>query len=217
MVRSHILVTYATLNRAVSSALLLVVIAQAATIYEEAASFLQRGDPSSAIRLLEPKLKESPDDLRALTLMGIALTVENHQDQGNEYFRRALAVNPRFAPALRNLGLNEMAAGNANEARKHLEQLLQLTPNDGIGHLSLAEIEFSARNFRAALSNYEQSGELYLKNAANLLRYAQTCVELKQPDKAAAALERMSSEADPASHFTAGALLATLTVTVIGG
>lgn len=182
--------------------------AQTASIYEQAAYLLQRGDAPSAIRLLEPRLKDAPQDLRALTLMGMALSLDNHPEQGNGYFRRALELNPRFAPALRNLGVNEMTAGNTEAARKHFEQLLQLTPNDAVGRLSLAELEFSARNYRAALSHYEQSGELYLRDPQNLLRYAQACIELKQPANAAGALERMPREADSTAHFAAGALLA---------
>ncbi len=195
---------------ALAAVLLPIAFSQSTNIYEQAASYLQEGDISSAMRILEPRLKEAPQDLRALTLMGMALSSDNRREQGNEYFQRALAVNPAFAPALRNLALNEMALNRAALARRHFDELLKLTPRDVIGRLGLAELEFTAGNYRAAVTNYEQSGDLYLRDPANLIRYAQACSELKQPAKAGEALERLPREADAAIHFAAGALLAKL-------
>jgi tetratricopeptide (TPR) repeat protein len=184
--------------------------AQAPSIYEQAASSLQRGDAPTAIRLLEPRLHDAPNDLRALTLMGMALSSQDRREEGNEYFRRVLSLNPAFPPALRNLGLNQMASGNSVQARRYIEELLKLTPADAVGRLALAELEFTAGHHRAALTNYEQSAELYLRDPPNLLRYAQSCIELKQAAKAVTALEQMPRGADPQSHFAAGGLLAKL-------
>ncbi len=184
--------------------------AQTPTVYEQAASSLQRGDAPTAIRLLEPRLHNAPNDVKALTLMGMALSSQDRREEGNEYFRRVLSLNPAFPPALRNLGLNQMASGNAVQARRYIEDLLKLTPADAVGRLALAELEFAAGNHRAALTNYEQSAELYLRDPPNLLRYAQSCVELKQLTKAAKALEQMPQGSDPQSHFAAGGLLAKL-------
>src|SRR6266851_6639269 len=122
---------------------------QPQTVYEQAASYLQRGETASATRLLESRLKEAPQDLRALVLMGMALSADGRREQGNEYFRQALAASPTYAPALRSLAMNEMALGNQDAARKHFEELLHLTPADSVSRLGLAEIEFGARNYPA--------------------------------------------------------------------
>ncbi len=183
-------------------------LAQTGTIYEQAAGYLQRGEVSSAVQLLEPRLKEAPQDLRALTLMGMALSADNHREQGNRYYQRALEKNPIYTPALRNLAINELALGHASTARLQFERLLKLAPTDAIGHVGMAEVEFDAHNYREAVQHYEQSGELYVRDPANLLRFAQASVELKQSAKAVQALERMPRDADAAIHFSAGSLLA---------
>lgn len=196
---------------AVLHAAMLVMAAQAqsaGSIYQEAAAYIQRGQASSAIALLEPRLRETPQDLKALTLMGMALAAENRRDQANQYFRQALDADPRFGPALKNLAINEMALGQSANAKTHFTQLLQLTPADPIAHLALGEIEFGDKDYPAAISHYEQSGNLYLEDAPSLLKFAQACIAVKQIVKAADTLERMPKAADAASHFTAGTLLA---------
>lgn len=182
----------------------------AGSIYERAAAHIQRGEASSAIALLEPRLQEAPRDLKALTLMGMALSAENRREQANQYFRQALNADPKFAPALKNLAINEMTLGEGAKAKTHFEQLLQLTPSDPIAHLTLGEIEFAAKDYGAAVSHYEQSGSLYLQDAPSLLKFAEACVALKQIAKAADALEHMPEQADAANHFAAGALLASV-------
>jgi tetratricopeptide (TPR) repeat protein len=84
-------------------------------------------------------LRENAQDLKALTLMGMALVAENRREEGNSYFRQALKVNAAYAPALRNLALNEMAMGRADAARTHFERLLELSPADPAVRLGLAQ------------------------------------------------------------------------------
>ena len=133
------------------------------TIYERAADLIQDGKASSAVALLEPALQQNPQDLKAQTLMGMALAADNRREQANQHFRDALAANPRFSPALRNLAINEMALGDAGNARTHFEQLLQLSPADPLAHLALGELDFTAKNYQACVSHFEQSRELYLR------------------------------------------------------
>jgi Flp pilus assembly protein TadD len=94
------------------------------SVYQHAAGEIQHGQPGSAIVLLDPVLKEQPNDLRALTLMGMALTAAGRPADGSRRFRDALAIAPRYAPALRGLALNEMAAGDAKSAETHFADLL---------------------------------------------------------------------------------------------
>jgi tetratricopeptide (TPR) repeat protein len=113
--------------------------AQTASIYQQAAELIRGGHAETAIRLLEPRLEAAPQDLRALTLMGMAHSAVKKPEQACDYFRKALAVNPSYAPALRNLAFNEMALGRAAEARTNFERLLELTPADAAGRAGLGQ------------------------------------------------------------------------------
>jgi tetratricopeptide (TPR) repeat protein len=186
-----------------------VVTAQPApSIYQQAAQYIQQGQSSSAITLLEPRLQETPQDLKALTLMGMALAAENRHAEAGRFFRKALAADPKFAPALKNLAISEMAAGETGSAKKDFEELLRLTPSDPIAHLALADVEFASRNYRSAASHYGQSANLYLRTPASLLNYAQALIEIKETAQAIQVLEQMPPGAKATEHFRAGTLLA---------
>jgi tetratricopeptide (TPR) repeat protein len=184
--------------------------ASSGSIYEQAAVLIQRGEIKSAIALLEPRLREAPTDLKALTLMGMAASAENRREQANRYFRQALQADPKFAPALKNLAINELAANETAAAKRHFEELLRLTPGDPLAHLALGDISFAAKNFPAAALHYEQSGELYREAPASLLNFGQALISLHKPQKAAVILEGMPERADARDHFRAGTLLANL-------
>jgi tetratricopeptide (TPR) repeat protein len=182
----------------------------AQSIYEQAASYIQRGQAPSAIELLRPHLAQSPRDAKALTLLGMALSVTDRHKEAREYFQKALAADPKFLPALRFLAVEEVTLGQLAQAKSHLEQVFRMAPSDPISRLTMAQVEFAGKNYAAAIDNYARSGELYLRDPPNLLRFAQAYAELKQTGKAADLLQRMPASADGATHFGAGVLLAAL-------
>lgn len=170
-----------------------------ASLYERAAALIERGQARSAMALLEPRLKEAPRDLKALTVMGMAASAENRRDQANAYFRQALQADPTFAPALKNLAINELAANETASARKHFEELLKLTPADSVAHLALGDISSANSDFESAVAHYGQCTALYRQHPA-----------LNQGAKARAMIEGMPAGADPRIHFAAGSPLASL-------
>jgi tetratricopeptide (TPR) repeat protein len=113
--------------------------AQTPSLYEQAAASIQGGQLANAIRILEPRLQQAPRDLKALTLMGMAVSAQGRLEDGNRFYHQALEVNSSFAPALKNLAANEMALGHAAVARTHFERLLDLTPADPAVRLGLAQ------------------------------------------------------------------------------
>src|SRR5215467_2649180 len=113
--------------------------AQTPSLYEQAASAIQSGQAANAIHILQPRLQQDPRDLKALTLMGMAVSADGRLEDGNRYYRQALEVNSSFAPALKNLAANEMALGHAASALTQFERLLTLTPGDPAARLGLAQ------------------------------------------------------------------------------
>jgi tetratricopeptide (TPR) repeat protein len=132
--------------------------------YDCAVALIQKGQRDEAIRILEHLVGAAPRDLRTLNLLGIALTGAGRVDAGAERFRQALAVDPEFVPARKNLGVAEFNRGRLAEAGPHLEAVLQRTPDDDVAHLYLAEIHFRARDLDAALRHYEKAGARVAQN-----------------------------------------------------
>lgn len=122
----------------------------AATVYDEAVSDLRGGNPAAAISRLEGALRDSPDDLKARTLLGMALSAAGRREEARREFQKVLAVNPRFAPALRNLALTEAAAGDAKQAEQHFETLLRIAPGDPMAYIALAEMAVAVHDYKKA-------------------------------------------------------------------
>ncbi|HEU0174517.1 MAG TPA: tetratricopeptide repeat protein, partial [Blastocatellia bacterium] len=79
--------------------------------YQNAVSLVQQGQFDRACPLLQRILDRSPNDLKARNLMGIALSAAGRREEANEHFKKVLALEPKFVPALKNLALNELALG----------------------------------------------------------------------------------------------------------
>jgi tetratricopeptide (TPR) repeat protein len=178
--------------------------------YEQALTLIKQQQVEQGIALLRKILVQSPDDLRAHNLLGIALTTSGKIQEANTHFQKAIELNPRFYPALKNLALNEMRLNRIEEAKAHLAQALQIEPNDPVVHLALGEIQFQGKQFREAVNHYDRSRELPFKDPRMVLNYATSCLESNQPEKAIGLLEKLPTEADAVSRFEAGMIFARL-------
>jgi Flp pilus assembly protein TadD len=83
--------------------------------YECALQHVSRREFPQAIRVLDELLRASPRDLRALNLIGIALTSSGDTAAANARFREALAIDPGFIPSRKNLAINEFDSGRLAE------------------------------------------------------------------------------------------------------
>jgi predicted Zn-dependent protease len=181
--------------------------------YQAAVSFVQQGQFDRAFPLLQRVLDRSPNDLKARNLMGIALSAAGRREEANEQFKKVLALDPKFVPALKNLAVNELSLGKVQDARIHFEEALKSAPRDATCHWGLAEIAFADRDFSRASSHYEQSGDLASKDSRTSIKFATSCLEAGQTARAATILEKLPtalSDADANIQFQAGVLQARL-------
>jgi Flp pilus assembly protein TadD len=176
------------------------------TAYECALHHVERREFAEALPYLEKQIAAAPRDLKALNLMGIALTGAGKRDAANERFKAALAVDPRFYPALKNLAVNEYDAGRVEAARAHFEGVLKIVPADEISNLYLGEIHYAAKRRAAALPHYEKSGTRYAQDPRWTLHYGRCLLDAGRTKAAVAALEKIPTSAGP-SLFEAGVAL----------
>lgn len=182
--------------------------AQDRTEYARAVAAVRQGRPADAVPMLQKILADSPADLSARNLMGIALMSLGRKAEAAAEFERALSVDPAFAPALKNLAIGEIEVGRATEARAHFTRYLELSPADPVAHFYLGELDYSQKQFTQALAHYAQCGGMHLKDAQPLLHFAEAAVETRDPEAAALALSQLPEAAPPEAHFLAGSLLA---------
>jgi len=176
--------------------------------YQAAIQFVQQGQFERGIPIILHILEASPSDLKARNLLGIALSGAGRKEEANVEFRKLLDMQPGFLPVIKNLAVNELALGQFAEARGHFEQVLKASAQDPVAHFGMGELSFTEQRFDQAVAHYDSSGDLYLKDPEATIRYARSCVHEKRTDAAAAALGKMSPQADARTHFAAGVLLA---------
>ena len=178
-----------------------------ATSYETAATYVRQGQFDRAIPLIEEILAATPKNLKARNLLGIALSSAGRTEDAKVQLLKALEIDPNFAPALKNLAMNELTLGQYKVAGAHFEQALKATPQDPVIHYGLAEADYALKDFARAVRHYEQSGGLYLKDPQATLRYAESSVAVKNAKAAEAALDQLAPDVDARVQFTAGVLL----------
>jgi tetratricopeptide (TPR) repeat protein len=172
--------------------------------YDCAVRLMQQGRFPAAAGVLEKLTAESPGNLKALNLLGVAYSAAGELEKANQRLRQALEADPGFLPALKNLSINEFRLGHMGPARSGLETLLRSAPNDEVAHLYLAEIAYGAKQFAQAAPHYEQSrAQAY----AVILHYAECLLETGRKKELSAVLEAIPAE-DAEKQFQAGILLA---------
>jgi tetratricopeptide (TPR) repeat protein len=180
------------------------------TSYEQALSLIRQRQIEPGVAMLREILKESPNDIKAHNLLGIALTTAGKIEEADAHFRKAIELNPRFYPALKNLAINEMKLNRTEEAKAHFIRALEVGPDDPVAHLALGEIHWQEKQFAEAVKHYDKSGDLPFRDPRIVLNYATGLVELNQTEKAVGLLEKLPPDLDAVGHFEAGVLLARL-------
>jgi tetratricopeptide (TPR) repeat protein len=174
--------------------------------YDCAVVQVQRQEFAAAIRTLDGLAARASRDLRVLNLLGIALTGAGKAEQANVRFREALAIDPQFAPALRNLAVNEFTLGRHADAQRHFQAVLAQNADDEIAHVHLGEIAFERQDYRAALSHYESARTRVRSRPSWILHNATCLLELGRRADAVALLDHLPP-AEAASRFEAGVVL----------
>jgi tetratricopeptide (TPR) repeat protein len=176
------------------------------TAYDCAVFSIQLGDFPAAVESLKVELQQSPHDLKAINLLGIALTKSGQRKAANRRFQDALALDPHFYPARKNWAINEFDEKRFAEAEMHFNQVLQEEPGDPIVHLYLGEISFERKDCSAALKHYENGGSRMTQKSLWVMHDAQCQLTQNDSRKAVAALNLLPED-DFEDRFQGGLLL----------
>ena len=176
------------------------------TRYDCAIFYVQHGNLPSAIQSLTEQLQQSPNDLKALNLLGIALTESAQTKEADIRFQEALSIDPRFYPARKNLAINEFDEKRFKEANAEFNQVLQDSPNDPVVHLYLGEISFERKDCATALEHYEKGRSRIAQKSRWVMHDAQCEVTRGDPARAAADLQLLAAN-DAEDRFQGGLLL----------
>lgn len=127
--------------------------------YSAAVAHVREGRFTTAIPILETLLAGTPGDLKARNLLGIALMSAGRRGDANAQFQKALGIDPRFHPALKNLAVNELAMGRVKDAKEHFAGAAVLVPQDPVVRFHLGQFRLDEGRYKEAAAHFEAARE----------------------------------------------------------
>jgi len=127
--------------------------------YDCAVTLVEQREFAAAITLVERLLQQAPTNLKALNLLGIALTGANRVTEANATFEKALAVDAHFHPARKNLAINEFNRGHLAAAERQFTRVVSELDSDEVAHLYLAEIAVQKDACAKANHHFAKAGQ----------------------------------------------------------
>ena len=130
----------------------------------EGVDALKRGDIAVAETKLRAEIQAHPDDIEALSFLGVALDNEKKFAEADTFHHRALALAPRSNSILDKYGSHLLVTGDEAGARKTFLKSLTLDSADGYASLELAQLALKDKDGPGALSylnrlSAEQAGK----------------------------------------------------------
>ena len=122
----------------------------------EASAALQRGDFPAAENKLRAELKLRPNDVAALSLLGVALDNQQKFSEAEPLHRRAIGANPPSALAFGNFGNHLLLKGDERGAREAFQKALAIDRTDRYANLQLAQFALASKDSKGVLIYLDQ-------------------------------------------------------------
>lgn len=161
---------------------------QAAHLYAKAFEQQVAGNYDAALDIYRQVLAADPEFGRAYAGMAVIQRNLGRRAEAEQNFQKAIAKLDRMTERerLRTQGTYAVFQGNADRAIRVLGELVQKYPADTAGHVNLALVYSSNRDFPKAISEARQAADIYPKipvyrnNLASLQLFAGKFEEARQ-------------------------------------
>lgn len=108
----------------------------------------------------EKSVSKNPEALRFYEL-GVLESKDQNFEKANEYYREALRIDPNFAFAWDNMGLNYRRMNQFDKAIEAYENSLKLDPAGKMPLQNSAIVYVYQKDFKKAIEAYERLGKIY--------------------------------------------------------
>ncbi len=124
----------------------------AGSSFSDGLDALKRGDFPTAERMLKAEIQSHPNEVEALSLLGVALDSQKKFAEADAFHRRALELAPKSNSILDKYASHLLVKGDESGARSTFLKSLALDPADGYANLQLAEMSLKAKDGPEALT-----------------------------------------------------------------
>lgn len=149
------------------------------TTLSDVTEAFSKGDFPKGLQLAQAIVQSHPEDPRAWTLMGIALSQLHRNAESMKAFHKALEVRPDFVPALEGAAQLEYNTGQP-DARALLDRLVRLNPHEPTAHAMLGALAFKSKDCGSAVANFKESWQVINSRPEALAEYGVCLVRTGQ-------------------------------------
>jgi len=154
------------------------------------ASALAAHDFDQALALLQPAIKQSPQNPQLWTLQALALSGKGDAKHALVAYHKALNISPEYLPALEGAAQLEYDAGS-QDAVPLLKHLLRLRPDDPTSQGMLAVLAYKRGDCAQAVEHFAMSGPLVDSQPVIREEYCACLIRMDQSEKAILVYQRV--------------------------
>ena len=154
------------------------------------------GRLDDAIRVLEDGIRVHGANPTLLNEVGVVFNLKGKKREAEHYFLRALAGDPKFSAARKNLAITYFESGKFRLATPQLEELTLDPKTQSVAFLFLGMIAEGKKQDARAAGLFDKSGDLALNNPRALLSFASSLNRLHNAERARLLLDRLSALPD---------------------
>ena len=163
------------------------------------------GDLPTAERELREAVRLAPNDPFLLSTLGSILGMQQKLQEAISYFEQAVKIDPGNTELRRHLAATQWQLGRFLEARKNLEYILRIDPNDKQALLLAGMVAENLKDYPAASGLLSKVPELVDQRPEAQLALGRSYYKLGQQEDARKILGKISSRvAGAKSVFWAG-------------
>lgn len=120
------------------------------TLYRIAEALNESGNSSDSYLFYKSAERLAPYNLEFKTKLGVSLMAQNKVQEAISVFEATLKENPKFVPALNNLGYAYLISGKVNRADELYHQALALDPDYEALLMNVAGLNIYQKNYKEA-------------------------------------------------------------------
>lgn len=178
--------------------------------FQVALRALKEGRIEAALYALTNAEREHPDDARVRNFRGVVLARLVRDREAAEEYLEAIRLDAQMEDAYRNLGYLYWTEHRLADARRSLDQALNLNPADSFAHYYLGRVELDERRYEQAFLQLKRSGVELPRDPAFVFAAVTGFINIDDSENARAMLGRLDlpslspTQSVQASAFFAG-------------
>jgi tetratricopeptide (TPR) repeat protein len=155
----------------------------------EAIGYVKAGNPTMAVRLLEPILLTHPDDEALLNNLAVAYTHLGQHAKAREVLLKVLEIEPTSFPAYINLTAAELELGMNANALQHSEAAVRYAPEVAKTRFVRARAYMRYRRWNEAYADLKKAVQIQGEDPIHHVFLGEVCQELGMHTEALLAFE----------------------------